>query len=252
MSPNPRNPFVKFHAGGKAFSASFERPIPVHVPVQAAVSLPTIGGHGHARVDEFEVPRLVKIQSAHSHVSGDYQDENTATSQVTTTVLGLNILDLITADRISARLSSQHKRDAEEGHVLAIGSSFENLRIAGYLFKIKLKHELLQDNETFDKLAKKVASGRKSDKNARTQDKVALCSLVEEIETDFPGLTPGDKKKHVVKIPHFGTISFAELLFTPGTKTLTMLRFDLGSPDGGTGIAAEVVMNGPQYPPPHR
>jgi hypothetical protein len=251
MSPLPRNPFIKFHAGGKAFSAIFERPVPVHVPVQASVDLPTIGGHGHARVDDFEVPRLAKFKSAHSHVSGGYQDENTATSQATTTVLGINILDVITADRITARLTSEHKRDAEEPHILAFGSMFENLRIAGYEFKIKLKHELLQENETFEKLAKKVATGKKSNKNGRTQNKVALCTLVEEIETDFPGLTAEDKKKHVVKIPHFGTITFAELLFTPGTKTLTMLRFDLGSPDGGIGIVTEAVVNGPQYPPPH-
>ena len=77
-----------------------------------------------------------------------------------------------------------------------------------------------------------------------------LCSLVEEIVTDFPGLTAEDKKKHVVKIPHFGTIAFAELLCQPGTKALTMMRFDLGSPDHGTGMAIEAYMNGPQYPPP--
>lgn len=249
MSPIPRNPFIKFHAGGKAFAANFERPVPVQVPVQAGVSLPTIGGHGHARVDNFEVPRLVRFQSAESHVSGDYQDSETATSQVTAIVRGLNILDVITADRIVGRMSSEHKIGEEEGHILAIGSLYENLRIAGYEFRIKLRHDLLQENETFEKLAKKVASGKKSDKNARTQDKVALCSLVEEIDTEFPGV---DKKSHVVNIPHFGTIVFAELLFMPGIKTLTMMRFELGSPDGGTGIAAEVVLNGPQYPPPHK
>ncbi len=249
MSSIPRNPFVKFHAGGKAFAASFDRPVPVNVPVQAAVSLPTIGGHGHARVDEFEVPRLVKFKSAESHVSGGYQDNETATSQVTTVLRGLNILDIVTADRIVGRLSSEHTIGHDEGHILAIGSLYENLRIAGYEFRIKLRHELLQENETFEKLAKKVASGRKSDKNARTQDKVAMCSLVEEIETDFPGV---DKKNHVVKIPHFGTIAFAELVFMPGIKMLTMMRFELGSPDGGTGVAAEVVLNGPQYPPPHK
>ena len=83
-----------------------------------------------------------------------------------------------------------------------------------------------------------------------SDEKVMLCSLVEEIITDFPGLTAEDKKKPVVKIPHFGTITFAEVLSLSGHKTLTMMRFELGSPTCGKGTAVEMYMNGPQYPPP--
>ncbi len=250
MSPNPRNFVVKFHAGGHAFSANFERPVPHQVAAQAGVYLSSSGGHGHARVDNFEVPRLVRFTSAKSHVSGSYQDETTATSHASITIEGLNILDVITAGRITARLTSEHKKGAEEGHILAIGSVFENLRIAGYKFEIKLRHELLMKHKTHSELAKSFAKAKKSGKIAAADEKVMLCSLVEEIITDFPGLTAEDKKKHEVKIPHFGTIGFAELLCQPGTKTLTMLRFDLGSPDFGSGTAIEAYMNGPQYPPP--
>jgi len=251
VSSQPLKPFIKFHAGATALSARFERPVPHHVPSQADVYLPTIGGHGHARVNDFEVPRLVRFKTAQSHVSGGYENEDTATSQVTTTIEGLNILDVVTAGRITARLTSEHVRNAPEAHILAFGSVFENLRIGGYEFRIKLRHDLLQECKTFEDLSKRVATGGKSGKTTPTQDKVALCSLVEEIITDFPGLSGDDKKKHVVKIPHFGTIYFAELLFQPGTKTLTMLRLELGSPDGGSATVAEATMNGPQFPPPH-
>jgi hypothetical protein len=251
VSPQPLKPFIKFHAGGTAFSARFERPVPHHVASQADVYLPTIGGHGHARVDDFEVPRLVRFKNAQSHVSGGYENEDTATSQVTTTIEGLNILDVITAGRITARLTSEHVRNAPEAHILAYGSVFENLRIGGYEFKIKLRHGLLQECKTYDELAKRVAPGGKSGKTTAAEDKVALCSLVEEIVTDFPGLSGDDKKKPLVKIPHFGTIHFAELLFMPGTKILTMMRLELGSPDGGTAVVAETAMDGPQFPPPH-
>lgn len=249
MSPQPRKPIL-FHAGGHAFSASFERPVPHHVEAVAAVNLPTIGGHGHARVDDFEVPRLVRFKRAHSHVTGSFQDDRTGTSQVTTTILGLSILDVITADRITARLTSEHTVGKPEGHMLSIGSVFEGLRIGGYEFKIKLRHDLLMECKTYDQLAKRVATDEKSGKIARTENKVTVCSLVEEIETDFPGLSARDKKRHVVEIPHLGTLSFAEMVCLEGTKTLTMLRFDLGSPDGGNGVVAEAVVDGPQYPPP--
>ena len=247
MSSDPRPSFLKFHAGGHAFSANFDRPICYQVPVQAAVSLSTAGGHGHAHVEGFEAPRHAHFRSARSHVSGTYQDKDTATSHAGVTIEGLNVLDVIAADRITGRLTSEHKRDQEEGHILAIGSGYENLRIAGYKFEIKLKHDLLLKNKTHMELCKSVTGG----KMTASDEKVLLCSLVEEIVTDFPGLTADDKKKHVVKIPHFGTITFAEILSLSGHKTLTMLRFELGSPTSGSGTAGEIYMNGPQYPPPH-
>jgi hypothetical protein len=251
LSPDHQK-LLSFHAGGHAFSAAFTRPVCYQVQAVAPAFLPTIGGHSHAKVTDFEVPRLVRFKTAHSHTSGSFESLKTASAQVSTTVEKLNILDVITADRITARLTTEHHEGQAEGHILAIGSVFEYLRIGGYEFKIKLRHELLQDNETHTKLVKKVASDRKSGKMAATEGKVTVCSLVEEIETDFPGLSAADKKCHVVKIPHFGTISFAELICQEGTKTLTMLRFDLGSPDGGQGTVAEAAMNGPEYPPPHR
>ena len=197
-------------------------------------------------MDGFEAPRLAHFKSARSHVSGTYQDKETATSHAAVTVEGLNILDVITADRIAGRLTSEHKLDQEEGHILAIGSGYENLRIAGFKFDIKLKHEILLKNRTHKELCNSVTGGKMS----ASDEKVMLCSLVEEIITDFPGLTQEGKKKHVVKIPHFGTITFAEILSLRGHKTLTMMRFELGSPTSGSGTAVEVYMNGPQYPPP--
>jgi hypothetical protein len=251
MSAHPRKPF-RFHAGGHAFSADFTRPVVHQVQALASVCLPSIGGHVHARAENIEVPRLVSIKSADTDVSGSFQDEETATSQVTSTIEGLNVLDVIRADRITSRLTSEHKMGEAEGHILAIGSVFENLRIGGYEFKIKLRHELLLNCRTHGELVKTLATDKKSGKITATKEKVTLCSLVEEIETDFPGLSANDKKCHVVKIPQFGTVSFAELICIEGVKTLTMLRFDLGSPTGGKGTGGETTMNGGQYPPPGR
>lgn len=251
LSPESRK-LLSFHAGGHAFSAEFTRPELHLVPAVAAAFLPTFGGHGHARADDFEVPRLLRFRAAHTHTSGSFETLKTATAHISTTIEGLNIHDMLTADRITGRLTTEHHEGAKEGHIIAIGSAFENLRIGGYEFKIKLRHDLLLKNKTHRELTKKVESDSKSGKMWANEHGVTVCSLVEEIETDFPGLSPDDKKRHIVKIPHFGTISFAELICHEGTKMLTMLRFELGSPLGGVGAAAEVAMNGPQYPPPHK
>jgi hypothetical protein len=57
----------------------------------------------------------------------------------------------------------------------------------------------------------------------------------------FPGATIDH---HVVTVPNFGKIFFGELLITDLSRRLTMLRLELGSPDGGAVAAAEVESNG--------
>ena len=236
-----------FHAQGHAFSGQFFRPVCVPVEAQASVSLPTIGGHAHARAESLYIPRLVSFQSAHSHVSGSEVD-GTYTTQVTTTIERLRILDFLTADRITARLTSERRLEDKESHILAFGSAFENLRIGGYEVKVILRLELFVKCKTHADLVKEVASDAKSGKISHTSRRTGatVCSLVERIETDFPGV---DKKKHILEIPHFGVISLAEVYAEPDCRRiLTMLGLKLGSPDGANLLAAQAGSNGQTWP----
>jgi len=242
-------PLFNFHAEGHAFSAEVRRPVAQHIEALAATSLPTIGGHAHSRLEDFRVPRLISFRAAHTHVSGSFADDKVATTHATTTVEGYNLLDFVTAERITARLTSEHNLDEAEGHIIALGSAYDNLKIGGYPVEVKLRHDLLLRCKTHADLVKAIASDKKNGRIAATKGGLSLCSLVEEIITDFPGLTPADKKKHILHIPHFGTIALAEILSEEGTKTLTMLRFELGCPDEVTGTTAQARTNG-QLPPP--
>ena len=244
MTPNQESRFF-FHAEGHAFSGQFHRPVCVPIEALASISLPTIGGHAHTRVDNFHIPRLATFKSAHTHVSGSQIGEDTYTTQITTVIEGLRILDFLTADRIVARLTSERKRRDKEGHILALGSTFENLRIGGYEVKVILRHDLFLQCKTYADLAKEVASDKKSGKIAATSGGATVCSLVEKIETDFPGL---DKTKHVLEIPHFGVISLAEIFAEPSRRVLTMLGLKLGSPDGADLVAAQAATNGQTWP----
>jgi len=75
-------------------------------------------------------------------------------------------------------------------------------------------------------------------------NEVLLCSLVEKIETDLGDLPGVEIEGHTTKIPHFGKIALAEVFAGRGTRTLTMLRFQLGSPDGGGGSSGGGSTNG--------
>jgi hypothetical protein len=235
-----------FHAEGHAFSGHFNRPVDVPIPAQASVSLPSIGGFAHAGADNFEIPRLASFKSASTHVSGSWPSDDTVTTSATCKMHALSVLDFLVVGRLVARLTGEYKFDKRnnESHIIALGSHFEDLRLGGYEVKIKLRHELLIKSKTFNDLVKNVASDKKSGKIVVHGKGSLICSLVEKIETDLVHVPGVEIEGHVIRIPHFGEVAFAEIFATPGRRTLTMLRFRLGSPDGGGGSGGQVSTNG--------
>lgn len=242
-----RIPF-HFHAEGHALSGEFRHPAWCPIEAQAAASLPTIGGHARAQVDDFHLQDFASFKSAHTHVSGKRRRDETFVTHATTTIEGLNILGVVTAERIVSRLSSVHSPQSPEGHIIAEDSRFEGLRINGQDVKVTLRHNLLVKCKTFVDLTKDIASDTKSGRIvAIDQDrKVAICSLVEKIETKLPGVDP---KRHLIEVKNFGKIFLAEVFAEPGTRTLTMLRLELGSPHVADLTAAETRTNGQPSPP---
>src|SRR6266478_3767224 len=87
-------------------------------------------------------------------------------------------------------LTSIHSPKEPEGHIIAEDSRFEGLKINGEDVKVILRHDLLVKCKTFGDLAKGIAGDEKSGKKvALGKDRqVALCSLVEKIETKLKGV----------------------------------------------------------------
>lgn len=245
MNSVQRIPF-HFHALGHALSGTFHRPFAHVIDAQAATSLPSIGGHANARIENFRAHHFASFKVGHSHVSGSWMDDTSVATITTATLEGLNILDFITADRVVARLTSDGKRGQKETHIIAVGSEFDNLRIGGHPVKVTLHHDLFLKNPTHADLTKAVASLKNTGRIVATEDGAILCSLVEKIETNLPGV---EIKGHILRIPHFGEVALAEVFAVPGTRTLTMIRLHLGSPDGGQLTGAEVLSQGRPWPP---
>jgi len=147
---------------------------------------------------------------------------------------------MVTAERIVSRLTSIHKPEEPEGHIIAEDSRFEGLKINGEEVKVTLRHDLLIKCKTFGDLAK---SGKMVALDGKRQ--VAICSLVEKIETNLKGVDPKD---HVIEVKNFGKIFLAEVLAYPGTRTLTMLRLELGSPHVADLTTAQTTTNGQPGP----
>ena len=242
-----RIPF-HFHAEGHAFGGEFRHPAWCPIPAQASASLPSIGGHASNQAQNFQFQDFVSFKSAHTHVSGKRRRDETYATHATTTIHGLNILGVVTADLIVCRLTAIAKPNDPEAHIVAEESRFEGLRIKGEEVKVILRHDLLVKCKTFDDLGKGIASDTKSGKIAlHDKDrKVAICSLVEKIETKLKGV---DASRHLIEVKDFGKIFLAELFAVPGSRTLTMIRLELGSPHVGDATAAEAQINGQPMPP---
>ncbi len=296
----------RYHAAAHALGGQIWRPFQRVIEVQAPSSLPTIGGVGGSRVENFRLDDFLSFKAAYTHVLGGqkrvrredrrtmdqnkYEDKIVHTTQVTATVEGLNILDVVTADRIVARLTSTHDPDEQEGRILLVGSKFENLRIAGCGVNVRLHHELLLELETFAAVREKWKDHSSEFRKLADDSQEAFlapnaklpqmdleaygalpCSIVKEIDFKDSGCDkdeargkskeeerkeykhpcPGVERfgRHRFHVRDFGDIYLAEVLFEHGRKTLTMLRLELGSPNGGGIAAVEASVNGrPPYP----
>lgn len=293
----------RYHAAAHALSGQIWRPFQRVIEVQAPSSLPTIGGVGRSRVGDFRLDDFVSFTAGYTHVLGGQKSVSREgrkgaqreskivhTTQVTATVEGLNILDVVTADRVVARLTSSHDPDEPEGRILLIGSKFENLRIAGCAVDVTLHHELLLELETFAAVREKWREPHSEFRKAADDTLRAFlprdvqlpqmeleahgalpCSIVKEVcfkDSSFDKNAGRDKAeqegtkkyrhpypgverlgRHRFHVRDFGDIYLAEVLFEHGRKTLTMLRLELGSPNGGAIAAVEASVNGrPPYP----
>jgi hypothetical protein len=246
MTRIPRIPF-HFRAEAHAFSGEIHHPFWYPIKAKASTSLPTIGGLATARHEEFSCHDLVSFKKAHTHVSGRQSTGNVYHTHATTTIEHLDIEGVLTADRIVCRLNSTYDSSHPEGLILAEGSKFENLRIAGHKVEIILRHGLLEECDSFDKLRKKIEIERKSGKRAGVADGVAVFTLVEKIITDLPYVPK--EGGYIFEVPNFGQVTVAEVFAEPGARTLTMLHLELGSPQTANLTVAEGGTNGKPPPP---
>jgi len=249
-----------YHASGLALSGSFKRPISRDIEVQAPTVLPTIGGYGNARVENFRLDHHIQFKAGYSHVAGSKQqkdDKEFHTTQVTATVECLNVLDVVTADRVVARAAAYHVLPDDESHFSFVASTIENLRICGYPVEIEHNDRLFAHLDTFEKVKKELETDKEFKKMAEDPFHTGkptklseghgeiLCSLVKQIKTKAPGVTV---EGHGLVIPNFGRVYIAEALLSSCKRTLTMLRFELGSPVEGNVVVAQGGVNGFPWP----
>lgn len=271
MSHRPRPQSFWFHGNAVVFAGHLRAPIDETLEVLGATALPATGGLASATVDRFEHRSLVRFERGSSAVAGrasEHSGGTTYDTMVTSTIEGLDILGVVTADRVVARLVSIHSGDHTEPEILPLGSSFTNLRVAGVPVDL-VPHDPLLKHGTYAAVAKscsgrvvggdgaplkKPATGelrtmdwKLGEPSPEFEDRLMLTPLFDAVTSGAPaGLEasgPG-----WLRLAGFGTIYFGEYLLTRFSRRLTMVRVELGCPVQGTLVAGGGDINGHIYP----
>jgi len=199
-----------FHALATGISANFTLPFNELIEVQSASAIPITGGYSASRVDSFRYKEILSFRSAVTLVTGSYNPVKDAyCTLVTGTVEQLDILGVVTVDRLVLRLASQQSASGDGFSFTPLGSHFENLKIAGRTLHVELDRERFSEDERpeqkeLNTLIRPIELGRETG-----------CELIEE---------------GVIQVPQFGTVYLAEFFKTPLYRSLTMLRIELGCP----------------------
>src|ERR1700742_2932017 len=120
-----------YHASAFSISAEFDRPKKHSVSPQAPTVLGSHGGHNTQRVSGYKADGLISFKEAYSEVAGSYDECNGMHTTYALSVLeGVNVADMLTADRVVARMAVYYNADGKsEANYDIVGSYYENLRI---------------------------------------------------------------------------------------------------------------------------
>jgi hypothetical protein len=255
MGPKKTRRFL-YDAHGLALGGRITRPFNEVVEATAAVALPISGGQGTTRKEQFAYRDLVTFKSASTTVAGT-ETEGHWTTTVTVEIDGLNVMGVVTADRIVARLVSERaKTEPSDGEapILPAGSSFENLRVGGALVKTRLTSRCAE-NATFSTILK----SPRLESPKHLPEVVGMPLFECEMESGGSGASmleapraegpPGlETAAMTIDVPEFGRVFVGEFYLTPKSRRLNMLRLELASRVEGEIVVAGIGGNGSPYP----
>jgi len=276
MNASKKSTFY-YHADASAIGGIIRQPFERVVSSHASISLAQAGGLSRSpRVEGFEVEGIVSARVAHARVWGNEDPDRGYRSVASATVEGFNVLDVVTADAITAQVSIMHPYGNRPSEISLFGSQFVNLQVNGSPVEPVIDRRLFgagrlktAENEdshspSFAELLAVAESQYKENEDERQllvdtlgerfsladprqdleEKGSALCSLVQQVTVDEPIQGFG----RVIHVPDFGNIFLGELLLSRFAAELTMVRVELGCTASGTVSGTSVRTNGRTMP----
>lgn len=256
-----------FHAETTALRARLDHPITQELKPQAFVKLSKEGGYLSEHSQDYRVEGVVAYKSAYTHVAGHKSPKpgHGWVTLVTAAIEHLNVLDVVTADRVVGQIATEHPVEGYVPSVTFLGTRFENLRIAGDPVEAKLDLQICGPKPDGDKLyledpgfLKRAGSKgnfpglreqwqqyiKDNDQGKAPKPHASVeCSLVSDLKAG-PWKTSGNR----IDVPEFGKIFLAELRVDCDTFHLSMIRLEMGCLASGMMTMCAPIVNGSTYP----
>ena len=275
-----------YHAESTALSGHIKLPVEQLITPHAFIKVAEDGGYLAQQASEYRLETVISYGRAHTQVTGHKEIKpgrgwNTLSTCV---VENVNILNVITADRVVAQIHTEHPLNGYVPRISFLGTHFHNLRIAGHPVEVDLDLNLIggkpendaaytKDAGFVDRICRQHARLREhpnpiveilerynrvpeSFENAQGGQETVECSLVHQISGSFPGRTCG----HVIHLPDFGTIYLATVRIehedhhsetgSPKRTTvhLDMIHAEMGCIATGSAKVATTRTNGSSKP----
>jgi hypothetical protein len=100
----------RYDAEAVVLSGQLDLPVSQKIEPQAHSQLPEKGGYFNQRSDSFRIETVISFNAAYSHVSGSKSPKpGRGWDTLTTTVVeGLNVMEVLTADRVVGQTITEH------------------------------------------------------------------------------------------------------------------------------------------------
>ena len=257
----------RYHAEASALYAQLRHPLNGDIKPLNGLKLSTSGGYISEHAKEYRAQGVVTFRSAHSHVAGHQSQKEGGgwITLTTSTIEHLNVLEVVTADRVVSQISTEHPLKGHVPTVTFLGTRFENLRVAGIPLNLKLRYQLgvlrppdpdtpyLEDGKFLADIGARPTSfpGLRKQWDAYLDDREKSPKPAERATGTLAyDVSLGDQKVegNVLSIPEFGKIILAELTVDCDTFHLTMLRLEMGCLAHGTMSIGGNIANGTTEP----
>jgi len=274
-----------FRGNAAALGGQIVRPATVIIDLDGASSLGVSGGRSQAQIKGRSFGDFVKFGSAFTFAEGLFDDtkrasdvtnhkgrqvELNSTTTVTSEVreLAIGNKPLFTTKRLRGTLVSHSPQGSGEPSIApARDTTIQGVSIGGFGLSVNVNCGFFQKYDTRSKVlavaddpksmaayknhfvAGATVEGHQPGRAGIMQrDGVIYTTIVKEIRWEGKPYPGAKIDGHTVMVPDFGTAFFGELLIGSSERRLTMLRFELGSPDGGWVDAGDSSSNGSFFP----
>src|ERR1035438_1157151 len=141
-----RKPVHNYYAEANVLSADLKQPLEERIRPQASVELPRDGHYQYRQADPFHFEGILSYKGGYTQVAGHPSSKTAGFVTLTTSVVeDLNVLDVVTADRVVAQISTVHPvhGKGQVPSVTFLGTRFDNLRIDGHRVEVERDLEIL-------------------------------------------------------------------------------------------------------------